>query len=344
MRALAILCLASAAVAGADQDAAIHIGRAARLMQDRLFEQAGAEFELALKADPRNADVRFQYGTCLFAQGRNDEARREFEAVEKQQGSSPTLNYYLGRLDLLNNDFKSAIARLRPLESNASIPQASLYLGMAYLSSGEFGEAAKFLQRAVAKNPRDSQAHYRLARVYSLTGRKDAADKEYALYRELGEAARTTERSVRDCVKALHSGPLDEAHPVCARVVEDPNDPERLILLGQLYGETGAFADAIEPLQRAVKLDPESFEANHNLGLSLFRLKRYQEARGPLERAAALNPDYFDTLNLLAATLYTLHDDEAALPVLERAHRLKPDDAQLAGALERLRAARGKKP
>src|SRR5436309_10819421 len=98
MRVLPIFFVALLAAA---QDSGAHIATAARLMQDRLFAEAGTEFELALKADPRNADLRFQYATCLFAQGRNEDARREFEAVEKQQGRSPGLDYYLGRLDLL---------------------------------------------------------------------------------------------------------------------------------------------------------------------------------------------------------------------------------------------------
>ena len=35
-----------------------------------------------------------------------------------------------------------------------------------------------------------------------------------------------------------------------------PTDPRRLILVGQLYTDAGAFSDAVEPLQLAVKLDP----------------------------------------------------------------------------------------
>jgi tetratricopeptide (TPR) repeat protein len=92
-------------------------------------------------------------------------------------------------------------------------------------------------------------------------------------------------------------------------------------------------------LIRATQLDPGSYDAWHNLGLSYFRLKRYQEARQPLEKAVALRPDLFDTLNLLGATLYVLGDDKAALPVLERAHQLRPDDAQLAAALDKVRKA-----
>jgi tetratricopeptide (TPR) repeat protein len=324
------------------EQSAVRVGKAARLMQERLFSEAGVEFEQALAGDPENGEVRFQYATCLFAQGRNDDAREQFEAARRRLGDSPGLHYYLGRLDFLAGRFADAIRELRAADANPAAPQAAFYLGLALLSSGNLEEGTKCLERAAARNPRDAQVHYRLARAYSMADRKAEADKEYKLYREGRENSRTTEEHVRACDEALHKGPIAEARTVCRRIA-DPNDPERLVVLGQLYGGVGAFADAIEPLQQAVKLDTDSFEGWHNLGLSLFRLKRYREARAPLERAAALNPAFFDTLNLLAATLYVLGDDAAALPVLEKAHALRPDDAQVSAALNQLRAAHKEK-
>ena len=137
---------------------------------------------------------------------------------------------------------------------------------------------------------------------------------------------------------ALRTQPLSRAREVCQRIA-DPNDARRMLLLGQLYAGSGAFAEAVEPLRVAAKLDPESFDAWHTLGRSLYGLRRFQEAVPPLQKAVSLNPGFFDTLNLLAATLHALGDDAAALPILERAHTLNPGDAGVTSALERLRAS-----
>ncbi|HZU27525.1 MAG TPA: tetratricopeptide repeat protein [Bryobacteraceae bacterium] len=330
-------CVLAACVAAVGQTA-VHVARATQLMQDRLFAAAGSEFEIALKQEPSNNGVRFQYAACLFAQGRNEEARQQFEAVRRQTGDSPGVNYYLGRLDLLGGDFASAVGKLRAAEADPAFSRAAFYLGLAYLGTGNRAEAIHSLERAATASPRDGQVHYRLARAYSAAGRSDDADREYKLYNDCRNTLRTTEQDVRECAKALRSSRIEEARPVCQRVA-DPNDPERLVVLAQLYGERGAYDDAIEPLRRAVQIDAESFEAWHDLGLTLFRLKRYGDARAPLERAVALNPEFADTLNLLAATLYVLGDDAAALPVLEKLHSLKPGDAQVSAALERVRAA-----
>lgn len=318
--------------------AEMHAGKGAQLMLAQSFTEAQAEFERALALDPKLARARVQLGACLFAQGLNDLARREFERVQREAGESPAVEYYLGRLDLLSNDHAGAIRRLTTLAADPAYPQASFYLGMAYVSSGDMKSGLRWLEQAAKLNPRDFRVHYRLARAYTLAGRAADAEREFKLYNEFTDEQKRTETLVRDCSTALASQPVELARETCKRML-DPNDPEKLVLLGQLFGSAGKFADAIAPLERATQLDRLSFEAWHNLGLSYFRLERYKEARLPLERAAELHPDFFGTVNLLGATLYMLGDDAAALPVLERAHRLEPNDRQVAAVLEQLRAA-----
>ena len=319
-----------------------HVGNAVRLMQDRHYGDATKEFELALAADPNNDPLRIQYATCLYAQERDDDARKQFEMVRRHVGERPGISYYLGLLDLRANNFAAAIAKLQPLEPDPTFPKAPFYLGMAYLGAGKTAAAMESLEQAAKNNPHDADVHYRLARAYTTAGRSADADREYQLYRKARESERVVEEDAPACVDALRSQPPAQARETCQKIA-DPDDSRRLLLLGQLYSQAGDFADAIDPLQRAAKLEPESFEAWHFLGLSFYGLKRYPEARGPLTKAAGLNPQYFDTVNLLAKTLYAMGDYAAALPVLEQAHNLNPADAQLAGVLDRLRASLGKR-
>ena len=320
-----------------EKEATSHLGKAVRLMQDRLYSDAAAEFEQALAAQPDNDEIRIQYATCLFAQERNEDARKQFEIERRRLGDQPGLSYFLGRLALRAGDDSSAIRHLSPLQSNPAFSKASLYLGLAYLSAGETSRAMESLERAVQKNPRDPEVHYRLARAYSIAGRTDDANREYNSYREWRENQRVTQQSEAECRSALRQPDLAQARGVC-QLLWDSNDPRRLLLLGQLYTENGAYRDALDPLLRAVELDSASFEAWQYLGLSLFRLKRYQEALKPLRQAVSLNPQYFNSLVLLASTLHALGDDAAALPILERAHDLNPEDRQVASVLEQLRA------
>ncbi len=322
-------------------EATAHAGKAARLMQGYQYSEAAAEFEQSLAADPNNDDVRIQYATCLFAQERNAEARRQFETERQHLGDLPGLTYYLGQLDLRDNNFASAVRRLQPLSKNRAFPKASYYLGLAYLSEGKQSEALESLERAAKDNPDDPEVHYRLGRVYSLAGRAEEANREYKTYDDAQETRRLVEEEGHACADALREKPIEQAREICQRIA-DPKDAMRMLLLGRLYAGRGVFADAIEPLKTAVGLEPDSFDAWQNLGLSFYWLRRYTEALSALQKAAALNPQFFDTLNLLAATYHALGNDAAALPILERAHTLNPGDAKLTSALERMRAAQRK--
>lgn len=317
------------------QDSANHASKADQLMGGQMYDAAAAEFEAALKAEPDSPVIRYHYAICLFAVGRNDEARREFERTAKLAGKTPEVSYYLGRLDLLDGKSSDAVREFETLKSNAKVPDAAYYLGLAYISAGDTASGLKWLERAATATPRDYHVHYRLARLYTSTGHPAEAEREYKLYQDCRDSQKETETHARACNQSLSTGASDACRPLF-----DPNDPEKLVLLGQLLGQHGKYAEAIEPLLRATQVDAGSFEAWHNLGLSYFRLQRYKEAREPLEKAAALHPDFFDTLNLLGATLYMLGDDQAALPVLEQAHKLRPGDAQLTEALRQLQPSK----
>lgn len=318
-----------------------HLSRGVQLMQEQLFEAAASEFEQAVALNAADPKAHLEFAVCLLSLGRNDEARGQFKQVQKLAGESRYVTYYLGRLDLLANDYASAIKRLGLVAEDPPFPDTAFHLGVAYISSGDVATGTKWLERAAKLLPRDYRVHYRLARAYSSSGHEQEANREYGLYTQLRDEHKNTEKDVRDCSSALRTEPVSDAREVCRRIY-DPNDPDKLTLLGQLFGDAGAFAEALEPLNRAVQLDPNSFEAWHNLGVTYFRLNQYKEARAPLEKAVALRPEFYGSVVLLGATLYMLGDDAAALPVLERAHRLNPADTQTTAVLEKLRATQKK--
>jgi tetratricopeptide (TPR) repeat protein len=320
-----------------------HAGAAARLMQERRYAEASEEYERSLALDPANDAVRIEYATCLFAQERDQDARAQFEMEIKQLGEQPGLSYYLAQLDIRAYNSEEAIRRLKPLTANPAFPKASFLLGEAYLSAGQQALALQALEQAARDNPTDPEVHYRLGRVYMLANRTADGDREFDLYRQAQQTRRFVEEAGHACMEALRTQPIEQARAVCDRIA-DSHDAQRMLWLGELYASHGAHAEALGPLRTAAQLDPQLFDAWHNLGRSLYALKRYGEAVPALKKATALNPGYFDTLNLLAAALHASGDDAAALPVLERALALNPTDTAAAAALQRMRAARPPAP
>lgn len=309
-----------------------HVGKGYQLVQDSRYLDATREFRAALALNPGLVRVRYQLAVCYFALQQWQESRQEFERLLRESAGDPAIFYHLGRLDLTEENLGSAITRLRSIASNPPFDDTAYYLGSAYLKKGKLLEAERWLKKAAELMPRDFRVPDHLARVYMKQGRRAEAEEQFALSALRREHYNEGSHQGVDCAHEITSRPFEKAHITCERLF-DPNDPDKLVTLGMLYGQYGHYAEALDPFERASRLDPDSFEIQHNLGLSYFRLKRYAEARGPLQKAVAMRPDFFGSNALLGASLYALQEDDAAYRTLTHAHQLNPQDEDTSALL-----------
>ncbi len=104
-------------------------------------------------------------------------------------------------------------------------------------------------------------------------------------------------------------------------------DAANLRRLGQGLVAVGRPADAVDPLERAVRLEPANRRGLNNLGQALLQLGRYREAVELFERAVALEPDYVIGLTNLARAAERLERLAQALEVNDRVISLQPTNA-----------------
>jgi tetratricopeptide (TPR) repeat protein len=318
-----------------DNTVEVHLARGHEAFMDHRLQLAEREFRAALALNPQlTVQARFPLAVILFELRDRDEARKQFEAVRSRTGDDPNVNYYLGRLDLMGGNIPSAIHNLTLAASKPPFPDTAYYLGFAYLKQKDYGAAQEWLKKAAELAPRDTRVQEHLGLLYLAMGRKDEAKKAFALASELHQQDVTATEDALNCGRALDTEPLEQARSACQKLM-NPNDLGSLVSLGILYGQHHDYEDAMLPFRLAVGLDPDSYEMQYNLGLTLFRLKRYQEACGPLEKAVALRPDVFEVNAPLGAALYALGDDAAAYRVLDHANRLNPQNADVAMLLSK---------
>ena len=134
-------------------------------------------------------------------------AEEKLDRFLHNQPTNPLANYYYGlalwkgsRGAVNSAGMQGAETLLRKATAlDPKLDAAFLALGNLYFACGKFQESLDAYQKAVAANPSDDEAHYRLGLAYKKTGDDAKAQHEFEEYKELDKIeAATIERQRRD--------------------------------------------------------------------------------------------------------------------------------------------------
>ena len=101
-----------------------------------------------------------------------------------------------------------------------------------------------------------------------------------------------------------------------------PREPFAFNSLAAVHNSFGQHDQALEPLRRAIQLDPSFSAPVENLALTLLLLNRFAEARYAVQRADALRPDLQNVRRLAYFIAWVEGDAAAMARELEAAKRL----------------------
>lgn len=150
--------------------------------------------------------------------------------------------------------------------------------------------------------------------------------------------------ALRAGLAAFRAGDLDRALPLLAAAATT-GDGFALLAYGTALLRRRRYAEAIDPLERAVTLLPERGEPLAYLGMARLHTLDPAGAREALERALVVAPDSFAVRLKYAEFLFRLGYYREALDEAERTLALTAPDAESLAFAERLAAlARQKAP
>jgi tetratricopeptide (TPR) repeat protein len=133
------------------------------------------------------------------------------------------------------------------------------------------------------------------------------------------------DREFQSAVTAYNAGDLQKAATELEHLLPSvPNHFEVEELLGEVYAGMPQDAKAVEHLELAVKLKPESEPARTNLAASLARLGRTAEAGAQFQKALALAPADYSANHNLGEFYVQQGKISEARPYLEKAQNAKP--------------------
>ena len=165
--------------------------RAESLEVQGKWDQAAREYQAILQQNPRQPGIHFRLGRLLLSKPNPpptvaEDAKKEFQQELEIDPNNAGAEYVLGELARQSQQWDEAIQHFsRAAKLDASFGDAFLGLGSSLMSQRKFSEAVPPLETAVKLEPQNPAAHYNLAMAYARSGRKEAADKEFAVHREM---------------------------------------------------------------------------------------------------------------------------------------------------------------
>jgi tetratricopeptide (TPR) repeat protein len=149
-------------------------------------------------------------------------------------------------------------------------------------TQGKYTEAVAEYRKAIDKNPKAINLHYRLARALLQQSHDPAAleqaRREFETELALNPSDAVAEYQVAQILATEQKKPEAAVHFERAADLR-PDFPEALIAVAKLRSDAKRYPEAIALLQRAVKLQPRSETARYNLMLAYRSAGRADDAQ-----------------------------------------------------------------
>jgi protein O-GlcNAc transferase len=247
--------------------------------------QAAAEcFESALALDPANLAVRRNLAASQWQMGQLASAQENLELILRIEPEDSETLLLLGTVLIDARRYAAALAvAQRVAEAMPSSYRAHAVKGLAEMRLQRYADSAKSYARAAELRPDAAEVNVGLAMSLWASGNvsESFATFERGLERFPGDAYHCLEygRLLLKSAKPNDSGAESQAVALLQTALKlNRSLPDAHYLLGDLALRRGNPEGALQHLEQAVKLDPESSKIHFALFRTYRRLARTKEA------------------------------------------------------------------
>lgn len=166
------------------------------------LKKAIAEYRVLLQKTPKMPGIHYRIGALLMTGADTSinavESRKEFEAELKIYPQSAGAEYYLGELARQQDKLPEAIEHYsRATQFSPGFGEAYYGLGRSLVDSGRSWDSLTPLKTAGQLQPENPNVHFALATAYQRLGRKEDADREFALQKSTAEKLNLNTKTLR---------------------------------------------------------------------------------------------------------------------------------------------------
>jgi pilus assembly protein FimV len=294
------------------------LSAAEKYIQQGKTQNAIAEYEKILKADPKDLTVTNTVGDLYSRLGDIDKATECFKAVGDAyaaQGFTVKAIAMYKKISKLKPSLESVL-KLAELYTQQGLfnDARAQYLQVAeeFLKSGELENAVRIFQKILEMDPENTAMRLKLAEVYVRLGKKTEAWQIFS-------AAAETLRS---------KGSLPQAEEVLQRMLKlDPGNSYALLMQARNLLEAGDAEAAIEALQKVPDLDSNP-EGLRDLLNAYLKTGRLSDAGTLATKLQAVHND-LSAISTLADALMQAGQFENALQIYDQhADRLLAENSE----------------
>jgi tetratricopeptide (TPR) repeat protein len=282
------------------------LSAAEKFVQQGKLQNAIAEYEKVIKADPKDLTVTNTIGDLYARIGENDKAVDCFKSVGDAyatQGFTVKAIAMYKKLAKIKSSLES-ILRLAELYTQQGLfnDARAQYLQVAeeFLKAGELEQAVRIFQKTLEMDPDNTAMRMKLADVYTRLGKKNEA---WQIFAAAAESLRA-------------KGQLEQAEEILNKMLKmDPTNSYALLLRGRTAFDAGDFDAAIENLEKVPDLD-SNVEGLRTLLQAYLQTGRLPDAGNLAPKLLTVHGDTNAVLTY-AETLVSAAQFEAALQVYD---------------------------
>jgi tetratricopeptide (TPR) repeat protein len=268
--------------------------------QERRYTDAADAYARAAAVNSR-IDVSTQRAAALINAGKATEARDILQTSIKKSGTPDAVTLYmLGQAQRVLKDFDGATATVQKLKTSFPTDARGGYLDALVLRDrGQYDQAIAAFELVMNRAAsRDGSLVYEYAGLLERAGR--LGDAERALRGVLAKDPQDANAlNSLGYMLADHGQRLEEAVDLVQRALKiEPTNPSFLDSLGWAYFRQGKLELADPPLTQAAERLPTSSAVNEHLGDLRLRQERYEDAVAAFERSLAGDGESIDRVKV----------------------------------------------
>ena len=270
-------------------------------------------YQRTLLRQPNDLDLQLKIALCLIKENFQEQAINFLEEIISNDEYYEEAYYQLGRLYLLNSNYKKSIELLKKyLLLNPNNKEGYYSLALSYMKLNNYNFALESFKKVLLLDELDPDAHYYLAIIF-----ESILDYEQAIFHY-------TQAKRHGCNHPklnLQYGTLlynlnyfqKAANPLKDYLMINNENLDVLKMLGEIYYKELRYGETIDIYKKLIFYYPENINFKIRIAQSFYELKSYQESIEIYENILIDMPEDVGIMITLGNIHYEIQSYERAI-------------------------------